>query len=60
VGEEYDEDKVDDVVLALLYLTMFEDSFAERAWKSHDWDALAGYTRRDTSRTRRVRPSRWS
>jgi hypothetical protein len=34
---KYDEDKVDEVVLALLYLTLHGDS---RAWKGHDWDAL--------------------
>ncbi len=34
---EYDRDKVDDVVLALLYLTRHEDI---RTWKGHDWDAL--------------------
>ncbi len=38
---EYDKDKVDEMVLALLYLTMFEkDQDGARAWKSHDWDAL--------------------
>ena len=37
---EYDRDKVDEVVLALLSLTMFEDRPALRAWKGHDWDAL--------------------
>jgi hypothetical protein len=37
---EYDRDKVDEVVLALLGLTMFEDRPALRAWKGHDWDAL--------------------
>ncbi|HKI11094.1 MAG TPA: DUF6429 family protein [Candidatus Acidoferrum sp.] len=37
---EYDKDKVDESVLALLYLTMFEDKPVRRAWKSHDWDAL--------------------
>lgn len=37
---EYDEDKLDEMVLALLYLTMFEDKPSWRAWKSHDWDAL--------------------
>ena len=37
---EYDKDKVDEMVLALLYLTMFGDSYGTRAWKSHDWDAL--------------------
>jgi hypothetical protein len=37
---EYDKEKVDEVVLALLYLTMFEDKPGRRAWKSHDWDAM--------------------
>jgi hypothetical protein len=38
---EYDRDKVDEVVLALLWLTAFDlDRFGARAWKSHDWDAL--------------------
>ena len=37
----YDQEKVDDVVLALLYLTIWEeDEWGARAWKSHDWDAL--------------------
>jgi hypothetical protein len=34
---EIDTDKIDDAVLALLYLTL-HDGF--RAWKGHDWDAL--------------------
>jgi hypothetical protein len=34
---EYDEDKVDEMVLALLYLTLHDEY---RAWKGHDWDAL--------------------
>lgn len=34
---EYDKDKVDEVVLALLYLTICD---RDRAWKGHDWDAL--------------------
>ena len=38
---EYDRDKVDDAVLALLWLTSFdEDEYGARAWKSHDWDAM--------------------
>ncbi|MBN2432641.1 MAG: hypothetical protein JXQ27_14290 [Acidobacteria bacterium] len=37
---EYDEDKVDEVVLALLYLTMFEDHGITRAWKGYDWAVL--------------------
>jgi hypothetical protein len=37
---EYDKDKVDEMVLALLHLTTFEDRIGLRAWKGHDWDAL--------------------
>ena len=34
---EYDEDKVDDMVLALLFLTLHD---GYRAWKGHDWEAM--------------------
>jgi hypothetical protein len=34
---EYDENKIDEMVLALLYLTLHDEN---RAWKGHDWDAL--------------------
>jgi len=34
---DYDEDKVDDAVLALMYLTIHD---RVRAWKGFDWDAL--------------------
>jgi hypothetical protein len=37
---EIDEQKVDDVVLALLYLTTFKDKHGMRAWKGHNWDSL--------------------
>jgi hypothetical protein len=38
---EYDEDKVDEMVLALLFLTTFEESpNGTRAWKGHDWNVL--------------------
>lgn len=37
---EYDKDKVDEMVLALLYLTSFHDKYATRAWKSMNWDAM--------------------
>jgi hypothetical protein len=37
---DFDQDKVDDAVLALLYLTTFRDGPVSRAWKGHDWDAL--------------------
>jgi hypothetical protein len=34
---EYDKDKVDETVLALLYLTLHDGS---RAWKGHDWNVM--------------------
>ena len=34
---EIDTDKIDDTVLALLWLTKCGE---DRAWKGHDWDAL--------------------
>ena len=34
---EYDEDKVDEMVLALLLLTLHD---GYRAWKGHDWSAM--------------------
>ena len=34
---EYDENKIDEMVLALLFLTLHDDN---RAWKGHDWDAM--------------------
>ena len=35
---EYDQDKVDDMMLALLFLTTFEDGPTLRAWKGMAWD----------------------
>ncbi len=37
---DYNTDKVDDAVLALLYLTMSGGKFGVRAWKGHDWEAM--------------------
>ena len=38
---DYDRDKVDDMVLALLCLTITdEDEWGARTWKSQDWDAM--------------------
>ena len=37
---EYDEEKVDECVLALLFLTSWEERRFFRAWKGHDWEAL--------------------
>jgi len=44
---DVDEEKVDDMVLALLYLTTFEDKPSLRAWKGHNWDALDRLHRKD-------------
>ncbi|MBN9070102.1 MAG: hypothetical protein J0H34_00590 [Rhizobiales bacterium] len=34
---EIDKDKIDDAILALLYLTLDRDG---RAWKGFDWSAM--------------------
>jgi hypothetical protein len=37
----YDRNKVDEMVLALLYLTISEEGdWGARTWKSHDWSVL--------------------
>lgn len=35
---EIDYEKIDEAVLALLYLTLHDNG--ERAWRSHDWDVM--------------------
>jgi hypothetical protein len=37
---EYDQNKVDEVVLALLFLNSYQEYNALRAWKSFDWDSM--------------------
>jgi hypothetical protein len=37
---ENDKDKVDEMVLALLYLTSSRDQYATRAWKGLNWAVL--------------------
>ena len=37
---DYDKDKVDEMVLAMLYLTSSHDQYATRAWKGLDWAAM--------------------
>jgi hypothetical protein len=44
---EVDEEKGDNMVLALLYLTTFEDKPGLRAWKGHNRDALDRLHRKD-------------
>lgn len=34
------KDKIDEMILALFYLTTFENHGVVRTWKSYDWDAL--------------------
>jgi hypothetical protein len=37
----YDEDKVDELTLALLYLVMYDQGeYGARAWKGFDWDTM--------------------
>ena len=37
---DIDEQKVDEISLALLYLTTFNDTSGLRTWKSYSWDVL--------------------
>lgn len=37
---DYDKDKVDEIILALLYLNFFDHDGILRAWKTFDWDAM--------------------
>jgi hypothetical protein len=37
---DMDTNKIDEAVLALLYLTRCDNEFRAAAWKGHDWDAL--------------------
>jgi hypothetical protein len=37
---EYNKEKVDEMVLALMYLVMYSEGDAVRAWKGFDWDTL--------------------
>lgn len=36
----YNQDKVDEIILALLYLTTFKVESGFRAWKSLDWKTM--------------------
>jgi len=48
---DYDRNKVDDAVLALLYLTFLGDQNVVRAWKSFDWDVSTFEHRRNNEIT---------
>jgi hypothetical protein len=54
-----DNEKVDELTPALLYLTTFKDKHGLRAWKSHDWDVLnrlheSGYIHDPVSKAKSV------
>jgi Domain of unknown function (DUF6429) len=56
---DYDRNKVDEMVLALLTLTMMTDGSGVRSWKGHDWEALdrlhaAGYISDPKSKAKSV------
>jgi len=56
---EIDKEKVDEITLALLYLTTFKDKHGLRSWKSHDWDVLnrlheSGYIHDPVSKAKSV------
>ena len=37
---KYDKEKIDEAILALLYLVTWRESYGVRAWKSFDWDTM--------------------
>jgi hypothetical protein len=37
---DFDRDKVDEMTLALLWLTSFKDHDGLRAWKGQDWETM--------------------
>jgi hypothetical protein len=39
---DYHQEKVDEITLALLWLTSFKDPVGVRAWKGQDWDTMEG------------------
>lgn len=56
---EYDEKKIDEAVLAVLSLNLFEYGAEKRAWKSLPWDALerlyeAGYIGKPAGKNKSV------
>jgi hypothetical protein len=37
---DIDKEKLEQAILALLYLTSFKDRVGLRAWKGHDWQVM--------------------
>lgn len=55
----YNEDKVDEMTLALLYLVMTREKTGTRAWKGFDWETMdrlhgKGYIGDPKSKTKSV------
>jgi Domain of unknown function (DUF6429) len=58
-GMDYDHDMVDEMTLALLWLTSFKDAGGVRAWKGQDWETMdrlhsKGYISDPKSKTKSV------
>ncbi len=56
---DYDCDKVDEMTLALLWLTSFKDPVGVRAWKGQNWETMErlrakGYISDPKSKTKSV------
>ena len=56
---KYDESNVDEMILALLWLNIFDDHNQKRCWKSFDWSAMdrlhdKGYISDPKSKSRSV------
>jgi hypothetical protein len=56
---EHDRDKVDEVTLALFWLTSFREAGVRRAWKGHDWDTMERLYSQGYIGTQRVRRNRF-
>jgi hypothetical protein len=37
---DYDQSKVDEMTLALMFLTSFSEHSITRSWKGYDWEAM--------------------
>jgi Domain of unknown function (DUF6429) len=44
---DIDQEKVEQTVLALLYLTSFQDKFGLRTWKGYDWQVMNSLYEKD-------------
>jgi len=54
---EIDTDKIDETIIALLYLTLHDGT---RAWKGFDWATLNRLHAKDLISVRSTKPNRWS